>query len=203
MWEVKTRLKEVVKGTNIAVEKQIKKWIRKARKKSDSQEAGELISFYYREIYAYVYKQTINKELAIDLTQEIFLNMLESIHHYDENKAAFRTWLYKIATYRLVAYYRSKFYKYERLSEELEEDVTEVEDFAFSIENRLELERINDFISRLESINQQVFRMKIFGEYSFLEISNSLKIPESTAKSKFYTVLKQVRKHFERSDVHD
>ena len=47
--------------------------IKKIKKKSDRIAANELISKYYKEIYSYVYKQTVNKELSMDLTQEILL----------------------------------------------------------------------------------------------------------------------------------
>ncbi len=47
--------------------------IKKIKKKSDRAAANELISIYYKEVYSYVYKQTVDKELSMDLTQEIFL----------------------------------------------------------------------------------------------------------------------------------
>ena len=42
-------------------------------KKQDKEAANTLISYYYKEIYAYVYRQTGNEELAKDLTQDIFI----------------------------------------------------------------------------------------------------------------------------------
>jgi RNA polymerase sigma-70 factor (ECF subfamily) len=69
-------------------EKLIKKWIKLIQKKGDRAAADELVTYYYKEIYGYTYKQTSNKELAMDLTQEIFVNMLQSIQSYDEKKSA-------------------------------------------------------------------------------------------------------------------
>ena len=37
--------------------------------------------------------------------------MLGSIENYDFKKASFKTWLYKIATFKIIDYYRSKEYK--------------------------------------------------------------------------------------------
>lgn len=50
--------------------------IRRIKKKQDKKAADELIRRYYREIYAFTYRQTGERELALDLTQEIFITVL-------------------------------------------------------------------------------------------------------------------------------
>lgn len=172
--------------------------IKKIKKKSDRIAANELISKYYKEIYSYVYKQTVDKELSMDLTQEIFISVLKSISNYDEKKASFRTWLYKIATYKLVDYYRSKYYKYNTVAVSIDDfDIYDREDIEVTIENKEDIEKIINIVNRLGVVDQQVFRLKIFADYTFLEISNALEIPESTAKTKYYSILKKIRKDFE------
>lgn len=172
--------------------------IKKIKKKSDRIAANELISKYYKEIYSYVYKQTVNKELSMDLTQEIFISMLKSINSYDEKKASFKTWLYKIATYKLIDYYRSKYYKYNAIAVSMDNFIIyDKEDVEVAIENKEDVERIMNIVNRLGVVDQQVFRLKIFADYTFLEISNALEIPESTAKTKYYSILKKIRKDFE------
>lgn len=53
------------------------KLIKRIKKKQDKEAANTLISYYYKEIYAYVYRQTGNEELAKDLTQDIFIQILQ------------------------------------------------------------------------------------------------------------------------------
>jgi len=183
------------------MEKLLKKWIKQLQKGINKEVENELVSFFYREIYAYVYKQTIDKELSMDLTQEIFVNMLQSIVNYDEKKANFRTWLYKIATYKLVDYYRSRSYRYQQISEPLEDDWPDEEDFAIHLEYKFEVERISEFVKRLDSSRQQIFRLKLFGDYSFIQIANIMEIPESTVKTKYYTTLKLVQKEFNEGGI--
>ena len=175
-----------------------KRLIKKIKKKSDKVAANELISIYYKEIYSYVYKQTGDKETSMDLTQEIFISILKSINNYDEKKASFRTWLYKIATNKLIDYYRSKYYKYNTISVSIEDfDIYDKEDIEITIENKEVIEKIINIINRLKVVDQQVFRLKIFADYTFLEISNALEIPESTVKTKYYSILGKIRKDFE------
>jgi RNA polymerase sigma-70 factor (ECF subfamily) len=175
-----------------------KRLIKKIKKKSDKVAANELISIYYKEIYSYVYKQTGDKETSMDLTQEIFISILKSINNYDEKKASFRTWLYKIATNKLIDYYRSKYYKYNTIAVSIEDfDIYDKEDIEITIENKEVIEKIINIINRLKVVDQQVFRLKIFADYTFLEISNALEIPESTVKTKYYSILGKIRKDFE------
>ena len=70
--------------------------IRRIKKKQDKKAADELIRRYYREIYAFTYRQTGERELALDLTQEIFITVLQGIYAFDEKKAGFRTWAYRL-----------------------------------------------------------------------------------------------------------
>lgn len=78
-----------------------KSLIRRVRLWNDRKAAGELIGKYYDEIYAYTYRQTLEKQLAMDLTQEIFISVLQSIGDYKTKKSSFRTWLYRIASRRV------------------------------------------------------------------------------------------------------
>lgn len=54
--------------------------IRRIKKKQDKKAADELIRRYYREIYAFTYRQTGERELALDLTQEIFITVLQEMN---------------------------------------------------------------------------------------------------------------------------
>ena len=78
--------------------------IRRIKKKQDKKAADELIRRYYREIYAFTYRQTGERELALDLTQEIFITVLQGIYAFDEKKAGFRTWAYRVAANRITDY---------------------------------------------------------------------------------------------------
>jgi RNA polymerase sigma factor (sigma-70 family) len=176
----------------------IEKWIRRVRHKSDSNAANDLVSIHYKEIYSYVYRQTLNKELALDLTQDIFMNMLQSIDSFDARKASFRTWLYRLATFRIVDYYRSKSYKYQIITEQFyEEELLDPEDFTIHLEYKQDVERIIKQVNLLDTFSQQIFRLKLFADYTFIEIAALLDIPESTVKTKYYSMIKKIKNSLE------
>ena len=178
------------------MEKNLQKWIKKIQKKSDPVASNDLVTYYYKEIYAYVYKKTLEKELSMDLTQEIFMNMLETIQQFDKQKASFRTWLYQIARYRIVDYYRSKSYRQQIGIQVLEDETHTTEGFLDSLLTKFRIEEIEAFINTLSEQRQVIFWLKVAHQKSFNEIAACLKVSESTIKTRFYATVKLVKNEF-------
>lgn len=173
-------------------------WIRKIKKNGNKEAANNLVSKYYKEMYSFVYKQTLDQELALDLTQEIFISVLKAINNYDSKKASFRTWLYHLASNRLIDYYRSKSYKNTLLEDSIEDyQLKDSENMELSFEYKEDFEKVIEIVNRLEAVSQQIIRLKLFGEYTFQEIAASMMLSESTVKTKYYAALKQIRKRLE------
>lgn len=169
--------------------------IKKIQKSGDRKAADQLIRTYYDEIYAYVYKQVYDKHRAMDITQDIFIAMLRSISTYDAKKAGFRTWLYRIGTNKLIDYYR----QITRMRWEVditEQIIPDDSHLSFDFENKELLQKITAYLSTFEGTSQQIFRLKVFGDYPFWEIAMALSMPESTVKSKYYRLLKIIRKEY-------
>ena len=171
--------------------------IKKIKKRNSKRAADELISNYYKEIYIYVYRQTSDKELAMDLTQEIFISMLSSLHSFDETRGSFRTWLYRIATNKVVDYFRSRNYKYSKVVDSiLDSEIEDTTDFTVNLEHKDDIEKVQKIVNRLSSEHQEIFRLKIFLDATFMEISKVLDMRESTVKTKYYSILKKVKQEF-------
>jgi RNA polymerase sigma factor (sigma-70 family) len=171
-----------------------KRWIKKIKRNASDAAANELVSKYYKEIYAYMYKQTLDAELSLDLTQEIFISALKSISSYDSKKASFRTWLYKLASNRLVDYYRSRSYKYAQQVQSIEDFEFEDDfDMAVSLEYKEDYEKVTSLINGLDARSQQIVRLKLFGDYTLQDIATAEEIPLSTVKTRYYAALKLIK----------
>lgn len=172
-----------------------KKLIKLVKEKGNKSAAGELVQLYYKDIFTYVFRQTQNEELSKDLTQEIFVSMLKSIYLFNSKKASFRTWLYRIASNKIIDTYRSTYYKYVTVVEDIEEHTLNHE---VGIEEKFELkENINEILDIVKTFNsnhQQIFRLKVFGDMTFGEISSLLEISESTVKTRYYSTIRKIKK---------
>ena len=75
-------------------------------------------------------------------------------------------------------------------------DIYYKEDFEIRVQDKEDVERIICIVNSLDALSQQIFRLKLFADYTFLEISNVLNIPESTAKTRYYSIIRKIRKTF-------
>ena len=171
--------------------------IRKIQK-GDRASADALVRKYYDEIFRFIRKQTINEDVALDLTQEIFISLLKSISRYDSKKGAgFRTWLYKIATDKTVDYFRSRAARAtETLSLDEVEPIDE-SDFTKRIADKGFVEQICEYVGKFPPDTQKIFRLHIFGDYTFAEIAKGLQMTEGSVKSKYYRLLNKLRGEFD------
>lgn len=66
-------------------------------------------------------------------------------------------------------------------------------------ENQLdqdEIDRINRLLDGLPPNEEEIVRMNVVDELSFVEISRILNLPQSTAKSRFYSGMKKLREKY-------
>ena len=171
-------------------------------KKGNHAAADTLVRQYYDEIFKYTRKQTPNPETALDLTQEIFISLLKTIHRYDPKKgASFRTWLYKIATDKTIDYFRSRAARATgTLSlDDVTEDVAPVNhwDFTTHIADKDFAAHVCQYVNQFPPDTQKIFRLHIFGNYTFAEIARSIGLPEGSVKSKYYRLLNKIRGAFD------
>lgn len=169
------------------------KWIQKIQHKRSRKAADRLVRAYYDEIYIYVYRQIGERENALDLTQEIFIAMLHSIDNFDRNKASFRTWLYRIATNKIIDYRR----KYNPPTIDIDDlQLPDEFDFAKHSADREMLKAIEEYVAKMDFRVQQVFRLRLYQNCTFPEIARVLELPESTIKSQYHRLIQKLRKEF-------
>lgn len=82
------------------------RWIRSILLWGSERAAEQLVGAHYDGLLAYISSQVADRQEAQNLTQETFIGALRSLASYDPAKAGFRTWLYRIATYKIIDYWR-------------------------------------------------------------------------------------------------
>ena len=174
--------------------------IKRIQRQGDQRAAEELISAYYREIYAFAFRQTGDMDAAMDLTQEIFLAVLQSIHRYDPKQAGFRTWLYRIASHKLADLFRSPAYRFRQKTIPLEEltipaDGSPEEQWL----DAEELRQLQQHIAELPDELQSILRLRFYGEKNFRQIAEILSLPEGTVKTRYYAAIRTLRKEADES----
>lgn len=174
--------------------------IKKVKRYGDRRAADELLRRYYREIYAFAYRQVSSQELAMDVTQDIFLAVLQGLSSFDERKAKFRTWLYTVASNKITDYFRSKYHRQRILTDDFceweqpSDMLVSDEDFIQQIYGRELMNQAMAIVVEYGNDWVQIFQMKLLLERTFGEIATQLHLSENTVKSRYYTMIKRLRK---------
>ena len=187
----------VVKGCEYVLDVE-KRWIQRIQKDRHEESANKLIQKYYKEIFAYTYKRVFDQQLSMDLTQEIFIRTLQSINSFDVKKASFRTWLYQIAQNHCTDYFRSKAFLTSKHTDVVEQIELEGEDEVISLLlQKQQLAEIREAILAFDEDEQQILLGKLLNDLTFIELSEQLRIPLSTVKTKYYKAIRSLKKELE------
>ena len=149
------------------------KWVRDIVRRGSRKAADQLVREYYDDIYAFVFRQIGNREDALDVTQECFLAALRSLPFYNPQKAGLRTWLYHIASHKVIDQRRKRKIQYLPIEQ---------------------LRQVEELVCAMDPQIQEVFRLRVYAEYSFPEIAAVLAQPESKIKAQYYRLSARLRK---------
>jgi RNA polymerase sigma-70 factor (ECF subfamily) len=171
------------------------KLIRRIRRTGSERDKERLILAYYDEIFVYAFRQTQDRELALDLTQEAFIAAIRGIESYDSGKASFRTWLYRIATNKVIDYRRGAVARRERAVPLPEDTGAEAEVALDEIVEGLRIaEAVDEKLMGYPPAVQEIFRLRVYGEYGFSEIARVTDRPEASVKTTYYRLIHRLRK---------
>ena len=132
-----------------------------------------------------------DRELARDLTQDLFMRLWASRESYDTGRP-FRTWMFSIAYNMLKNEYRRRMTAMEYMENaDKNEPVTETDHLEQEQRNRI----LRNAIGRLPEPQKVVFLLRYEEELPLSEIARVCSIPEGTVKSRLFTALTAVRNY--------
>lgn len=131
---------------------------------------AELYDRHFDGIYRYLYTRVRHQADAEDLTEQVFLKMVDSIQRYRPRGVAFSSWLYRIAHNLLVDRYRRSGREAVELSADLSDGRPHADPAAMA-QNSEERRRLMRAIERLTPEQQQVITMRFIDNLEVEEIA--------------------------------
>jgi RNA polymerase sigma-70 factor (ECF subfamily) len=138
-----------------------------------------LYKTYYKEIYNHIFfKINYKKEIAEEITNDVFLKANEHLLNYDVYKAGVRTWLYTITKNKIIDFYRSnaKNNNISHVSDWTDSEGKELYSFTSNdysdsdTENNELLESINKAMNNLKPQQKQVAESYFIDNRQYSEI---------------------------------
>lgn len=159
--------------------------------KKDINAFGYLYEKYFEQLFLFVLKRVSNKDVAGDVTSQVFMKALENINKYEYRGFPFSSWLYRIAVNEVNMYYR-------KATKNIEISIDENELRLIlgdaEIDNSEESQRmLIDVLNDLPQEMTQLIDLRFFERQSFKEIGDLFGITEDNAKVKLYRVLKKMK----------
>ena len=162
------------------------------RAKEHDHEAFTLIyEEHFDKIYRYVTLRIGNAMEAEDMTQQVFLNALQSISSFKWKGIPFSAWLFRIAHNQVVDYFRKK----KRTTVPLEESlVSDDNSPQLETERKLDIEQLLVAARRLTGAQHEVISLRFAGELSIAQVASVMGKSQGAVKALQHSAIVALRK---------
>ena len=160
----------------------------------------ELVRRYQRPIAAYVYRMVGDYDAALDLTQEVFIKVYNSLIRY-RPEFKFSTWIYRIAHNAAIDHLRRHAVREQSLTTGIDGERREIsiesrrltpEQESEKKEQRSEIESV---VQLLPSPYRELIVLRHSQDLSYDEIAEVTGLPLGTVKNRLFRAREAMRDH--------
>ena len=167
--------------------------VNKART-GDKDALTELYGVFREKIYRYVFFKCGNHADAEDITNEVFLRMIQSIANFQWKGIGFSSWLFKIASNLVIDYYRNKS---RRNIESIEKrdyiGETNWEQISEFLDNRDLFHAIYKDTDDLTDLQKEVVNLRFIGDLSLKETAEAMSKNVNSIKAIQHAAIKKLK----------
>tara|TARA_B100001248_G_scaffold262728_1_gene261736 strand:- start:9318 stop:9932 length:615 start_codon:yes stop_codon:yes gene_type:complete len=152
---------------------------------------SELVKRHQKPLFQFIIRYTRNENLAEDIVQDAFIRAYTKIHTFEE-RAAFKSWLYRIALNLAKNKLRREKPQYSIDNVKVGK-VAEAESALVyeTIQKRIQVE-----IDALPAKQKEALHLRVFEDLAFKEIAEIMDCPYDTAKANYRHALLKLKQTF-------
>ena len=166
----------------------------KAAQKGESAALAALYERFFDQIHRYVSFKSGSRDEAEDITGDVFVKMLESIHSFKWQGHPFSSWLFRIAHNLIVDYFRRGARKKTVPLEAAAATVgTTPDDLDRVVETNLTMAEVRVAMQGLTSLQQEVISLRFAAGLSVSETAGALGKNDNAVKALQHIGLKKLR----------
>ncbi len=158
----------------------------------DESSFSKLYDMYNEAIYGIIYSIVLDRAIAQEVMQDVFIKIWNKRDSYNINKGRFFTWILNIARNASIDQIRSKSFKNERknLSTSNFVDILKTSD---SLNSRMDALGIKKFIDKLKPTCVSIIDLLFFKGFTQADAAKELDIPLGTLKTRNRSCLNELR----------
>ncbi len=151
----------------------------------DQQAFAELYDRTASRVFGLVKRLLRDHAQSEEVTQEIFLEIWQTATRYDVGKGGAMAWMLTMTHRRAVDRVRASQSSRDRDTRiGIRDFAPEFDSVAENVEITIETERVKEAMKRLTELQRQAVQLAYFGGYSHSEVSQMLKVPIGTVKTR-------------------
>lgn len=176
-----------------------------AARTGDESALSELYTLYFPRVYRYILARTGSTYDAEDLTEEVFMRVLEAIERFQWRDVPFSAWVFRIAHNAVISQRRKDGTRGRSapLSDVLAIDSQGPDEL---VENRLALNQIMEAAEQLPEAQRQVIALRFSAALSVAETAAAMGKGEGNVKviqHKAISKLREMMGQKKKSEVHE
>jgi RNA polymerase sigma-70 factor (ECF subfamily) len=146
---------------------------------------AELYDLTSSRIYGVVVRVIRSRELAQEVTQEVYVEIWRQAARYAVDKGSVLAWMTTVAHRRAVDRVRSESSDTARDLRYAQRNAErEVDGVWDGVEQRLDVERVRRGLNSLTEIQREALTLAYFGGYTHVQVAKLLDLPLGTAKTR-------------------
>ncbi len=157
----------------------------------DQEAFAQLYEEHFDKIYRYVTFKIGNEIEAEDMTQQVFLNALQSISSFKWKGIPFSAWLFRIAHNQVVDYFRRKKHATVPLDESL---VSNDNNPQLIVEQKLDIEQLLLVTKQLTEAQREVISLRFAGELPIAQVAKAMGKSQGAIKALQHSAIVALRK---------
>jgi RNA polymerase sigma-70 factor (ECF subfamily) len=146
---------------------------------------AELYDLTSSRIYGVVLKVLRSPDLAVEVTQEVFVEIWRQAGRFSDQRGSVLAWMCTIAHRRAVDRVRATVSETRRDTDWGRLDAETPHDQVWdSLEHRLDADRVRKGMATLTVVQREALTLAYFGGYTHREVAALLKLPLGTVKTR-------------------
>jgi len=160
--------------------------------KGDQKAFAQLYEQYFERIFRYLAVRIGDKAEAEDMTQQVFLKVIQSISSFKWKGVPFSAWLFRIAHNQLVDYFRKKKKQPATLFDE--SLVSSDSNPQLMAEHSVDVEQLRLATKQLTEAQREVISLRFAGELSVAEVARIMGKSQGAVKSLQHSAIAALRR---------
>ena len=174
--------------------------VNKART-GDKEALTKLYGIFREKIYRYVFFKCGNHADAEDITNEVFLRMIQSIANFRWKGIGFSSWLFKIASNLFIDYYRNKSRSNtESIKEKDYIGETNWEQISEFLDNRDLFHAIYRDTDDLTDLQKEVVNLRFIADLSLKETAEAMSKNVNSIKAIQHAAIKKLKEKVQENE---